>query len=245
MSTPISRARRRTDGAAGASGLPPCSSRISREPIAALGASAAFGVSAGCRPSTGSGRPEPVEGRCGIDTTFCSSGLACSWGFALSWGFVCSWGLACSRGTDCLGLLGWRRRILSLTLCRSGRLRLLRLRFRLRRGSAVACPGACPSSVEGSSTVSTTAPTLTLSPFLILRSLTTPATDEGTSIVALSVSSSRTGWSIAIVSPTLTSTRVTSPPATFSPSSGTLNSVNLSTPVFGLRSTGWTEVRSP
>ena len=52
-----------------------------------------------------------------------------------------------------------------------------------------------------------TAPTFTLSPCLTLMSLTTPATEEGTSIVALSVSSSTTGCSRAIVSPTLTSTR--------------------------------------
>src|SRR5262245_36344020 len=56
-------------------------------------------------------------------------------------------------------------------------------------------------------------------------SLTTPATDEGTSTVALSVSNSTTGWSFSIVSPTFTSTRRTSPVVTFSPSSGTLNSV--------------------
>ena len=46
-------------------------------------------------------------------------------------------------------------------------------------------------------------PTLTLSPALTLISFTVPATDEGTSIVALSVSSSRTGCSLAMVSPGL------------------------------------------
>src|SRR5688500_3822542 len=56
-------------------------------------------------------------------------------------------------------------------------------------------------------------------------SWTVPATSEGTSIVALSVSSSRTGWSLASVSPGFTSTRTTSPAVTFSPSSGILNSV--------------------
>src|SRR6185503_10989945 len=96
-------------------------------------------------------------------------------------------------------------------------------------GAAAAAAGAdagAPSPFpEGASTVSTTAPTLTLSPFLTRISLTTPATEDGTSIVALSVSSSSTGCSRAIVSPTFTSTLVTSPVATFSPSSGTLNSV--------------------
>src|SRR5262245_25816522 len=86
------------------------------------------------------------------------------------------------------------------------------------------------ASPDGESTVNTTAPTVTLSPLLTLISLTTPATDDGTSIVALSVSSSTTGWSRAMVSPTLTSTRVTSPEATFSPSSGILNSVTLAPP---------------
>ena len=42
---------------------------------------------------------------------------------------------------------------------------------------------------------STTWPTLTLSPALTVTSVTVPATDDGTSMVALSVSSSSTGWS--------------------------------------------------
>src|SRR5690349_11816429 len=93
-------------------------------------------------------------------------------------------------------------------------------------GDGAACAaGAPPPFEDGASTVRITAPTFTLSPRLTLISLTTPATDDGTSIVALSVSSSSTGCSFLIVSPTLTSTRVTSPVATFSPSSGTLNSV--------------------
>ena len=48
-------------------------------------------------------------------------------------------------------------------------------------------------------------------------------------MVALSVSSSMTGCSFLTVSPTLTSTLATSPDATFSPSSGTLNSVTYDT----------------
>jgi hypothetical protein len=93
-----------------------------------------------------------------------------------------------------------------------------------RGGLAGTVPAAPPSS-----TVKITAPTCTLSPFLTLISLTTPATDDGTSIVALSVSSSMTGCSFLTVSPTLTSTLATSPEATFSPSSGTLNSVTYDT----------------
>ena len=94
---------------------------------------------------------------------------------------------------------------------------------------AAPLPRAAPLPAAPSSTVKITEPTCTLSPFLTLISLTTPATDEGTSIVALSVSSSMTGCSILTVSPTLTSTLATSPEATFSPSSGTLNSVTYDT----------------
>src|SRR6185503_12441418 len=94
--------------------------------------------------------------------------------------------------------------------------------------AAAALPAPLPAAAA-SSTVKITAPTCTLSPFLTLISLTTPATDDGTSIVALSVSSSMTGCSILTVSPTLTSTLATSPEATFSPSSGTLNSVTYDT----------------
>src|SRR5262249_54469218 len=76
-----------------------------------------------------------------------------------------------------------------------------------------------------SSTVSTVWPTLMRSPFLTLMSFTAPATDDGTSIVALSVSSSRTAWSFAIVSPGETSTRTTSPAVTLSPSSRSVKAV--------------------
>src|SRR5262245_25018685 len=85
--------------------------------------------------------------------------------------------------------------------------------------------GGAGAAEAPSSTLRIVCPTVTLSPALTLISLTWPATEDGTSIVALSVSSSRTGCSCLIVSPTLTSTRVTSPVATFSPNSGTLNSV--------------------
>src|SRR5262249_55448909 len=51
-----------------------------------------------------------------------------------------------------------------------------------------------------------------------------------------SVSSSRTGWSCAIVSPGLTRTRRTSPAVTFSPSSGSLKSITRSLqPALSLR----------
>src|SRR4029453_17285005 len=57
------------------------------------------------------------------------------------------------------------------------------------------------------STTNNTCPTLTLSPALTLTSRTLPAVVLGTSMVALSVSSSMRGWSGLIVSPTLTRTR--------------------------------------
>ncbi len=58
-------------------------------------------------------------------------------------------------------------------------------------GSAALAAGALPPAP--SSTLRIAWPTFTLSPTLTLMSLTWPATDEGTSMVALSVSSSRTG----------------------------------------------------
>ena len=68
---------------------------------------------------------------------------------------------------------------------------------RLRAGCAPARsplrPRASPSSV------STACPTCTLSPVLTLIATTVPATLDGTSMVALSVSSSSTGWSLATV----------------------------------------------
>ena len=82
------------------------------------------------------------------------------------------------------------------------------------------------------STVSTICPTLTFCPCLTFTSCTVPATVEGTSMVALSVSSSRIGWSLTTVSPGLTSTRTTSPDVTFSPSSGILNSVGMCRQLF-------------
>ena len=87
--------------------------------------------------------------------------------------------------------------------------------------AAAGFPAAAPSP----STVRMVCPTLIFCPGFTWTSLTTPAIDEGTSIVALSVSSSMTAWSLAIVSPGLTSTRTTSPAAMFSPSSGSFKSV--------------------
>src|SRR5438132_4561700 len=50
----------------------------------------------------------------------------------------------------------------------------------------------------------------------------TPEIGEGTSMVAFSVSSSNSGWSLEIVSPAETRILVRSPESTFSPSSGSL-----------------------
>src|SRR6266542_6387753 len=67
-------------------------------------------------------------------------------------------------------------------------------------GSAAA---ACVSNVR------MTLPSLTLSPTLILTSLTTPALGDGTSIVALSDSSVTSGSSGFTLSPGLTNTSIT------------------------------------
>src|SRR5581483_666646 len=57
--------------------------------------------------------------------------------------------------------------------------------------------------------------------------LTTPSSGLGTSIAAFSVSSSTTGWSLRMRSPTFTRTLTKSPWVTFSPSSGSLTSVGI------------------
>ena len=91
-------------------------------------------------------------------------------------------------------------------------------------GFAAALPA--PAAAADSSTVRIDLADLDLVAGLDLDLLRrVPATDEGTSMVALSVSSSRTGCSLRCVSPALTSTRRTSPAATFSPSSGSVKSV--------------------
>src|SRR5439155_19932159 len=100
------------------------------------------------------------------------------------------------------------------------------------------CGAGAAADLPPSSTVRTTWPTLTLSPALTLTAVTRPATEDGTSMVALSVSSSRTVWSLVRVSPGLTRTRSTSPAVTFSPSSGSLKSVTKS---LSTQRTRWTQ----
>src|SRR6187399_1512059 len=58
-------------------------------------------------------------------------------------------------------------------------------------GAGAAACGGAPADAPSFS-VSTTCPIVTLSPLLTLISATVPAIDDGTSMVALSVSSSRT-----------------------------------------------------
>ncbi len=67
-------------------------------------------------------------------------------------------------------------------------------------------------SVASASMIATTVPSEISSPSLTLSSLTTPATDEGTSIVALSDSSVTRPWSLLTVSPGLTRTSMTGMP---------------------------------
>ena len=68
---------------------------------------------------------------------------------------------------------------------------------------------AAARPVSALSSTATTAPSDRVSPTLTFSSLTTPAADEGTSIVALSDSSVTRPWSLATVSPTRTSTSIT------------------------------------
>jgi len=72
---------------------------------------------------------------------------------------------------------------------------------------AAAAAGFAPSSATSIS--ATTLPSDRVSPTLTLISLTTPATADGTSIVALSDSSVTRPWSFTTVSPTATSTSIT------------------------------------
>src|SRR5690606_19884893 len=71
-------------------------------------------------------------------------------------------------------------------------------------GASFWLPGAAPVSISA-----TTAPSDSVSPTLTLSSRTTPACEDGTSIVALSDSSVTRPWSMATVSPTATSTSIT------------------------------------
>ena len=100
---------------------------------------------------------------------------------------------------DDLAATGARRRqlfvvLVGLVIGRDGRSprrrRGGRLRLRAPCGAAPRPRRRPPSRIA--------CPTFTLSPAFTLTAVTVPATDEGTSIVALSVSSSRTGWSFAM-----------------------------------------------
>ena len=99
----------------------------------------------------------------------------------------------------------------------------------LAGGDATACfagEGVCRQAPAPLSTVKITWPTLTFCPSLTRISFTVPVIDEGTSTTALSVSSSITGWPSVMVAPGEIIRRTSSPWSMFSPSSGSLNSVN-------------------
>jgi hypothetical protein len=76
--------------------------------------------------------------------------------------------------------------------------------------SAAAAFGAVAAA--SASMMATTVPSATSSPSLTLSSLTTPATEDGTSMVALSDSSVISPWSFLTVSPGCTSTSMTGMP---------------------------------
>ena len=84
--------------------------------------------------------------------------------------------------------------------------------------AAGAGAGAAPSAASSDRI---TEPSATLSPILILSSLTTPAWLDGISIEALSDSTVISDWSLATVSPGCTSSSIT-PTSAKSPMSGTL-----------------------
>src|SRR5690606_38258241 len=90
--------------------------------------------------------------------------------------------------------------------------------------AADALPAAGAAAPPSASSTTTTLPSDTASPSLTLTSLTTPAADDGTSIVALSDSSVTRPWSTATVSPTATSTSITGT-SSKPPMSGTFTSI--------------------
>ena len=87
-------------------------------------------------------------------------------------------------------------------------------------GGASSATGAAAAAV---STARMGCPTAMVSPCWTRISVTVPSTEEGTSMTALSVSSSMTVWSSARRSPTSTRMRITSPLSMFSPKSGSAN----------------------
>ena len=93
-------------------------------------------------------------------------------------------------------------------------------------GSTAGTGAGGASSATGAAAVSTArmgCPTAMVSPCWTRISVTVPSTEEGTSMTALSVSSSMTVWSSARRSPTSTRMRITSPLSMFSPKSGSAN----------------------
>ena len=96
-------------------------------------------------------------------------------------------------------------------------------------GSAAGLAGAAAAGLGAASTIEPSStrvsPTLTVSPFLTNPFSTKPPGGQGTSITALSVSTSSRGWPGFTTSPSETKTVTTSPEAMFSPRSGSLNSV--------------------
>src|SRR5882724_6290821 len=87
------------------------------------------------------------------------------------------------------------------------------------------CFGFSTGAVAPPSRVKITWPTLIFEPSLTFISLTVPVTEEGTSMTALSVSSSITGWPSETLAPGEIISRTRSPWSMFSPNSGSLNSL--------------------
>jgi hypothetical protein len=97
--------------------------------------------------------------------------------------------------------------------------------FAAAAGAAALTTGL-PAAADGASllTVTTSDPGDTLAPFVTCTFSTMPFAVDGTSIVALSVSSVASGVSTSIASPTFTSTSTTATESKF-PRSGTLTSM--------------------
>ena len=126
-------------------------------------------------------------------------------------GGVCVAGLAVSRSgtraavSSSLSRFGW---LVSMVAFGAGA-------GSVSAGAAAGCTGAdfgAGSAAAAASMMATTVPSATSSPSLTFSSLTTPATEDGTSMVALSDSSVISPWSFLTVSPGCTSTSMTGMP---------------------------------
>ena len=186
MSTPSSRASRRTDGAAGAAGAADasgsagcggCAARAPRlmsttSPRGFCGRSAAAASSSPVRPGTTAWLSPPSSG----------APSGCGFGFDAPLSTLSSLSSLSSLSPGAAPFSAFAAALAPPRFSSAG------LSVFSAAGAAFSAAPPAPSL-----SVRTTCPTLTLSPVLTFTSPTVPLTFDGTSMVALSVSSSSTG----------------------------------------------------